>query len=166
MALIRIAAQPPRRYPALPAPTRREITVVQPEDWPQILCEAPGPRSAWPGQITAFAAVLFSAGLLFSACVILIQPFFLLFYSSRYPNLASVSFTSISLAVLGLSLSVLLSLMVILRPWLRMLSMAIKVIIGIAVAGVMFAFFLLLTHEILLWILTNAGIQRILNAFS
>ncbi len=110
MAIIRISPQPPRRQPAWIVPARRELPALSPDEWGQLLMAVPGPRHRWPGLITAFAAVMFVASLLFGVGVVLVQPFFLLYYPSSYPNLATVSFTSISLAVLVLGLVALTSL--------------------------------------------------------
>lgn len=165
MAIIRISPQPPRRQPAWIVPARRELPALSPDEWEQLLTAVPGPRHRWPGLITAFAAVMFVASLLFGVFVVLVQPFFLLYSPSSYPNLATVSFTSISLAVLGLGLVALTSLAIIMRLLKDMIASIFK-IVGIFAASILIVgFFFLLLHEIALWVLTNAGITRIIEAW-
>ena len=163
MAIIRIPPQPRRRQPAWILPPRRELPALRPDDWKLVLTAVPGPRWPWISYLTALVAALFVAGLLFSASVIIIQPFFLLFYSTLYPNLATVSFTSITLAVLGLGLASLTTLAFILR--LPVLATALKVFTGLAAGLVTVGFFYLLSKEIVVWVLTSAGVTRFLNAW-
>jgi hypothetical protein len=165
MALIRITPQPPRRQPAWIVPARRELPALRPDEWNLLLTHVPGPRHRWPGLITAFAAVMFVASLLFGVSVVLVQPFFLLFYPSSYPNLATVSFTSISLAILVLGLVTLTSLAIIMRPRKDMIASIFK-IVGILAASILIVgFFSLLLREIFVWVLSNAGITRIIEAW-
>jgi hypothetical protein len=150
MALvIRRAPQPPSR---------------QPREWVEILTADPARPNRLVTEVSALGVSLFVVGLLFALSTIIIQPFLLLYHATKYPNLATTSFTSIALAAGALTLVTLAFLFLILRPYLRLLFIAIGVVASLIIVVVVGTFFFLFIREILLWVLVPNGLPRILIA--
>jgi hypothetical protein len=147
MALLKVTPKPPAN---------------QPEEWSEILRLDPTPRSGLVTGISAAGVSLLALSILLGAGVVLLQPFFLLFHDTHYPNLATFAFATISLASGWLGLLVaMLVLQRIIRPARRIL----KWVFIILAALITIYFFALLFVEFRNWLLGPEGWARFVQAW-
>ncbi len=77
-----------------------------PADWRQVLTHDPTRPKQWISTLGALVAASFLLVVLFSMAVVVIQPFLLLFHTTPYPNLATVSLTTFLVASMFFLLSI------------------------------------------------------------
>ena len=148
MTIVRSVHQPPSQ---------------QPKEWMEILTADPArPKNLFIMEASATWVTLFTAGLLFTLSTIVIQPFFLLFYSTRYPNLATASFTSVTLSAGALSLVTLAYIISILRQYLKRSDKVLQIIANGFVIFIAGWFSFLLFREAILWLINLDGVERVI----
>jgi hypothetical protein len=147
MAMVKIVRKPPPN---------------EPPEWVELLTVEPTQRSALVIEASALGMSVLFFSIIFAAAVIVIQPFLLIFYNTVYPHLATVSFTSVSLAAGWLAL---LLMFFVLSRLIRGISRVIMfIVLGVACFATVY-FFALVFREFVHWLLYPDGSQRIINAW-
>jgi hypothetical protein len=147
MAMMKIVRKPPPN---------------EPQEWVEVLTAEPTRRSALVIEASALGMSLLFFSIIFAAAVIVIQPFLLIFYDTVYPNLATVSFTSVSLAAGWLGL--IIAVFALRRRYRSIMQVIMVFVIGLAFVITVY-FFALIFSEFIHWLLYPDGLERIIHAW-
>lgn len=140
-----------------------------PADWRQVLTYDPTRPKQWISTLGALVAASFLLVVLFSVAVVVIQPFLLLFHTTPYPNLATVSFNTFliagSLCLLSFSyLTIRLFrywllrwfpgdiVIIVWRGFFYYLNLCIKILAGLFFAAIVGYVLLKVSQDALAWL--------------